>query len=320
MHVFKFTYSILYCFKKSVLLALLVFCFLNEAKSQNDDFSCFNLNYRLAEWHNANKEYEKSCEIYDKLTFYSFHPRPRECLNAIDSYLKSSYGSKSNFYWSWAVLLGYDKAFLLEMFGLFPLKEKVYDSLRLKYFNDLDLKSIFTLQKLIGSDTYVRNNILKQLSNGEGILSHVDSINQIQIKKLISSENDLSYRTIGLETFELLIVLIMHVSYESEWEFYKKYMKKLLKKGIVPSNLYANVIDRYNRFKNKNNGVYGMQEYGSIHTKDGLIIKDVESVDKRRLEIGLLPLNMAHAEYTIRNLKLYKPIDETELFGNYCLK
>ena len=135
------------------------------------------------------------------------------------------------------------------------------------------------------------------------IINKIDSINLIQIEKIINEFGWLGKDIIGTKGNATLFLVIQH-SNQKTLEKYLPVMRDAVKNGkAYPSDL-ALLEDRVALGQGKKQ-IYGSQIITDDKTKKPTIapIENEEEVDKRRAEVGLEPL----AEYVSRWGIKYEP-------------
>lgn len=153
---------------------------------------------------------------------------------------------------------------------------KIYDALVAKYGRE--------------SDTV--NKIIKQSKIS-------DSLNLIEVKKILDTRGWLSKDDIGSNGNMTLFLVIQHADFETQ-KGYLPMLREAVKKGNAHGSFLALLEDRI-LVKEGKEQIYGSQvKIDSITQKHFVLpIKDPKNVDKRRKEIGLSDLSSYLLKYGI---------------------
>jgi len=180
-----------------------------------------------------------------------------------------------------------------------------YHSLSLEHKN---LELVSTIQYLIKSDQNfrrIRRNFMKDSLKRDfyfEILGKMDSLNKIEIDKIITNHGIPTEDEVGMDGETYFFVLLLHISLNEKNELnslYAEKVKNAVQKKYYPAFRYAVLFDYQQR------NIDGTQNFGSYGTPSGeyLDINNIETVDKRRLEIGL---NTLSEDAVIKGYKLPK--------------
>jgi hypothetical protein len=147
-----------------------------------------------------------------------------------------------------------------------------------KYRNELD-----QIEKEFGSKSDEVNAMWK-------IINEKDSINLIAVKKVLDERGWLGPDIVGENGSETLFLVIQHADLETQ-EHYLPMLREAVKKGNAKAKYLAYLEDRV-AVRKGGRQIYGTQLGTDKTTGETYVLPvvDPENVDKRRVYIGLLPL------------------------------
>ena len=190
----------------------------------------------------------------------------------------------------WEAIEYYEKGFF-EVFG-----EEEYEQIsvdfkdwRKEFCRGLNLSVYTQLVQMDATDQYIRRYVFKKSDS----ITHqyekaVDSINTHKLKQLIEKEGFPNRREVGYDGMYNAIIIILHTGQKNkaEWGYFEPILKAEIPKGNIRPIDYATIVDAWHLpFSDKS--LYGITLSGRKKLKE---IENIEEVDSRRLEIGLLPL------------------------------
>ncbi len=162
---------------------------------------------------------------------------------------------------------------------------------------DLDKPLVAKLEKIFTEDQKYRKQIngIKEKYGWKSdemkahwkIINEKDSINLIEIKKILDTKGWLGKNVIGRQGNSTLFLVIQHSDIETQLK-YLPMMKEAVKKGNASSSSLALLEDRVALRQGKRQ-IYGSQIHTDKETKEMYVAPLIapENVDKRRAEVGL---------------------------------
>lgn len=132
----------------------------------------------------------------------------------------------------------------------------------------------------------------------------VDEKNRSRLKEIFKEYGFPTKKLVGKDAMYGIFLMIQHSDMDKQWQKSQlENIKKAVKNGDMDGQSYAYLYDRIKI----NNG--GKQLYGTQFSKVNPINKTVElaptegtdSLDKRRMEIGMMPIDM-YKEFMLKNL------------------
>ena len=169
---------------------------------------------------------------------------------------------------------------------------------------DLDKPLVAKLEKIYTEDQKYRKQIngIKEKYGWKSdemkahwkIINEKDSINLIEIQKILDTKGWLGKDVIGRKGNSTLFLVIQHSDIDVQLK-YLPMMREAVKKGNASPSSLALLEDRVALRQGKRQ-IYGSQIYTDKETREKYVapLIDPENVDKRRAEVGLGKL----AEYT----------------------
>lgn len=124
------------------------------------------------------------------------------------------------------------------------------------------------------------------------IINEKDSINQITVKGILDKKGWLGPDIVGKQGNSTLFLVIQHSDIETQ-EKYLPMFKEAVKRGDAEASDLATMIDRIALWSGEKQ-IYGTQLSWDEATGEDLerLLVDPDNVDKRRVEVGLLPLQV----------------------------
>lgn len=122
------------------------------------------------------------------------------------------------------------------------------------------------------------------------IINEKDSINLITVKRILDDRGWLGPDIVGEQGADALFLVIQHSDLETQIK-YLPMLKEAVKIGDAKASNWATMIDRVALWSGEKQ-IYGTQlSWDEVTGEDlGRLLVDPENVDKRRLEVGILPL------------------------------
>ncbi|MEE9437670.1 MAG: DUF6624 domain-containing protein [Saprospiraceae bacterium] len=122
------------------------------------------------------------------------------------------------------------------------------------------------------------------------IINEKDSINLIEVKKILDERGWLGRDIIGRRGNSTLFLVIQHSDLETQVN-YLPMMREAVKNGNSSSSSLALLEDRV-ALRQGNRQIYGSQVGRDSETQESFVLPliDPENVDKRRKEVGLQPI------------------------------
>lgn len=235
----------------------------------------------------ADSLYQKACDEYKTAFTYrkDYVTDLFECTKVYDKldntektlkYLKMSIEAGCD-YWNYN-----DGQYLpnLKRINKLPAVSDV-KQLRKTYYQNLDIDYLLELEKLVAGDQAIRH--IKDRNTRNTLIGTIDSANMVAFKGLVEKYGFPEMGTAGLHGVEDAIVLLMHSYGDSlNWVYFQPILLNEVKNGQLMPEWYALLYDRVISHNGKGKQCYGEQM--------GAPIDDIENVDIRRKEIGLMPL------------------------------
>jgi hypothetical protein len=179
-----------------------------------------------------------------------------------------------------------------------------FDLLHQEYLNSINLELRDKIAMMTYNDQYHRTMLMEKENGTEinedsiwNIINKTDSINEIELKKIVRKNAYPDARIIGGYNVDNQHVdpgiLLFHFD---DYKFWTKELKKLIKKGEAPPRSLGTFVDSYHRRDTvQKKFIYGI--YDNVGEES---IKDYENLNKRRVSIGLPPRKLKR---TVDSLK-----------------
>jgi len=161
-----------------------------------------------------------------------------------------------------------------------------YKELRKSYYKKINIDYLLELEKLVARDMTIRKDISSQITDESTMILIVDPMNMLALKDLVKKYGYPEYATVGYMGVTDAFILLMHGLLDGDslnWVYFQPILLSEVKNGQLMPDYYALLYDRVI----SHNGTGGKQCYGWQRNTP---IDDVENVDIRRREIGLMPL------------------------------
>lgn len=122
------------------------------------------------------------------------------------------------------------------------------------------------------------------------IINEKDSTNLITVKRILDDRGWLGPDIVGEQGADALFLVIQHSDLETQVKYLPMF-KEAVKIGDAKASNWATMIDRVALWSGEKQ-IYGTQlSWDEVTGEDlGRLLVDPENVDKRRLEVGILPL------------------------------
>ncbi len=280
--------------KNNLICTALIFLVITTASSQtNYDYYKYRSYYNKAVLANAEKKYPEACSNYNEAFKYGNQYLPSH-LN-LEDYAKSLLATgdtlaaletlkKAVVKGSNIAYMGIADNFSKKNEALF---KKEYPKLRSEYWKTKidDMDNIIEMGKLDAIDQAVRTNFFNKIPKNtfNQLVDITDSVNFFQLKQLVTEK--------GVNPNGNLM---FHVQGEN-LTFYASILKRYIFEGRISPEEYAGWYD-FQRIYTKaaTTQIYGefdLYDCGQVNYSPDLNpIEDIENVDKRRAELGLMPL------------------------------
>lgn len=169
------------------------------------------------------------------------------------------------------------------------------------------------LIKMHINDQSVRGNILTEIISkyklDEYELTKVDAVsidkmNRDRLKEIILEFGFPTRQLVGKDAMQGIFMMIQHSDGDKEWQKEQlPNIKKAVNQGDMDGQSYAYLYDRI-KINGGEKQLYGTQfkNVDPINKKVELAdTEDVENLDRRRMEVGMMPINM-YEQFMLRNL------------------
>lgn len=169
------------------------------------------------------------------------------------------------------------------------------DELDQKYRNQIDE----TINRF-GNNSKEAKELFKNMKT-------TDSLNLIQVEKILQKYGWLGADKIGSQANTALFMVIQHADLPAQLK-YLPMMKAAVKQGNAKANSLALLEDRI-ALKQGKKQIYGSQVSWNMETDVSFVapLEDPDNVDKRRAEVGLPKLEVYLAEIGLKwNVEQYK--------------
>lgn len=199
--------------------------------------------------------------------------------------------------------------------------EASYPELRKKCYSNYDVDLILEIKALMTGDQLARSNYFggpfipdrcpDKMRMG-CLMYTMDSLNFEELKRITDEYGLPGYNLLpGSDAEDALAIMYSNhhsVFIKKMWEHYKDIFYENLKTGNINSHMYASLCDQYNLLVN------GYQLYGTQSKRGSMKLKNIHNIkelDKRRLAIGMLPLDASIKRKLIRKPDGYIPLYPT---------
>ena len=169
------------------------------------------------------------------------------------------------------------------------------------------------LIKMYINDQSVRGNVLSEMiikyKLDEYELTKVDAvsiekINRDRLKEIISEFGFPTRQLVGKDAMQGIFLMIQHSDGDKEWQKEQlPNIERAVKQGDMDGQSYAYLYDRI-KINGGEKQLYGTQfkNVDPINKKVELAdTEDIENLDRRRMEVGMMPIQM-YEQFILRNL------------------
>ncbi len=169
------------------------------------------------------------------------------------------------------------------------------------------------LIKMYVDDQAVRGNIMQdiilkynidstEITKDGGVI--VDEKNRIRLKEIFKEYGFPSRELVGRDAMQGIFIMIQHSDGDKEWQKSQLVnIEKAVKKGDMDGQSYAYLYDRI-KTNSGEKQLYGTQ-FSNVDPINKTVelaeTEDLENLDKRRMEIGMMPIQM-YKEFMLKNL------------------
>lgn len=171
------------------------------------------------------------------------------------------------------------------------------------------------LIKMYVNDQYVRSNlmtdILKKynLSKDQVIIDsngiNTDERNRERLKEIIAKYGFPTKKMVGKDAMNGVFFMIQHADGENAWQKSQlTNIKNAVKMGDLDSQSYAYLYDRI-KINSGEKQLYGTQ-FANVDAVNNIVeldkTEDIDNLDKRRMEIGMMPIEM-YKKLMLKNIR-----------------
>ncbi len=169
------------------------------------------------------------------------------------------------------------------------------------------------LIKMYVDDQAVRRNLMKniiikydldttQITQDSGVI--VDGRNRNRLKEIISEFGFPNRKMVGRDAMQGIFMMIQHSDRNKEWQKSQlENIEQAVKNGDLDGQSYAYLYDRI-KINNGEKQLYGTQ-FANVDPVNKIAeladTEDIKNLDKRRLKIGLMPIE-TYKKFMLRNL------------------
>lgn len=169
------------------------------------------------------------------------------------------------------------------------------------------------LIKMYINDQSVRGNILSEIISKYKVDEYeltkadavsVDKMNRDRLKEIIREFGFPTRQLVGKDAMQGIFLIIQHSDGDTEWQKEQlTNIEKAVKQGDMDGQSYAYLYDRI-RINSGEKQLYGTQfkNVDTVNRKVELAdTEDVENLDRRRMEVGMMPIHM-YEQFMLKNL------------------
>ncbi|MEM6318425.1 MAG: DUF6624 domain-containing protein [Bacteroidota bacterium] len=132
----------------------------------------------------------------------------------------------------------------------------------------------------------------------------VDEKNRNRLKEIFGKYSFPTRKLVGKDAMEGIFLMIQHSDGDKEWQKSQlPYIEKAVKNGDMNGQSYAYLYDRI-RINGGKKQLYGTQ-FANVDPINKIVkladTEDLDNLDKRRMEIGLMPIQI-YREFMLKNL------------------
>jgi hypothetical protein len=306
---------------------LVIFYSLSTYSQLKEDVKIYNALLSEAKWESYINKMIQSNRLLEKANKISELDAEHYLIIA-KNYLKLNRESKSISYITKAITKGITIDEIIEdqdtLLGNFVLRNKnyfnnIFKLNRTVYFKSINIDLLIELNKIVSIDQYSRSNIFNTLESDttaetyrDKAIDFADSINYLKVKYLFKKYNKEIFKEIGsFHSIKFKIILwhiIPHLSRKNDTIGINNILN-IIKAGVnafyIPSHYYTSTFDRYYpkiSSDKEYTSFFGTgAEYNNENKRVFIKIFDIQNIDKRLKEFGLLTLKQIAA---MRNINL----------------
>lgn len=180
------------------------------------------------------------------------------------------------------------------------------------------------IEDLYGIDQFVRKKIFYKSNRDDctrRILVETDSVIITELLDSLEVNGYPSLNMVGEQAHQHLYIMVLHGGTGPDWAFERlePILEDAMRKGNLSPSTYAGLVDRRRQLDKDLPQLYGKCNLRNSKPRSYAPILDVENVDKRRRELGLLPI---HIEVETLKWREYYPdgytFDPADLERNGC--
>jgi len=167
--------------------------------------------------------------------------------------------------------------------------------------------------KMYINDQSVRGNILSEIISKYKLDEYeltkadavsVDKVNRDRLKEIIREFGFPTRQLVGKDAIQGIFLIIQHSDMDTEWQKEQlTSIERAVKQGDMDGQSYAYLYDRI-KINSGEKQLYGTQfkNVDPVNRKVELAdTEDVENLDRRRMEVGMMPIHM-YEQLMLRNL------------------
>lgn len=301
-----------------------IFCFLLVITSNKVNAQYTNCYYYYTSWaylELLRGNYTESIKAYNQAFSIEPNARPYDFLSSAKASAMLRDTSTSIFYLEQAIKKGISWEKINQQTKYFEelakteawkLLEKNYPTFRATYMLHFDMELRIELAEMQAVDQYVRRYIC-DYSKEQVCLEeyYVDSLNLIRMLKIIEEKGFPTFKNVGFEGVWNANTVLGHAAFRNDsiQVVYLNILKSRIEKGNTHPSEYTEKIDRY-RVINDKPQLYGEVNkfYYNNRVKSTFNpIEDIANVDKRRADLGLLPLKYFLEKRKLLNERFQMP-------------
>ena len=171
------------------------------------------------------------------------------------------------------------------------------------------------LIKMYVNDQYVRSNLMTDilqkynLSKDQVIIDsngiNTDERNRERLKEIIAKYGFPTKKMVGKDAMNGVFFMIQHADGENAWQKSQlTNIKNAVKMGDLDSQSYAYLYDRI-KINSGEKQLYGTQ-FANVDAVNDIVeldkTEDIDNLDKRRMEIGMMPIEM-YKKLMLKNIR-----------------
>lgn len=171
------------------------------------------------------------------------------------------------------------------------------------------------LIKMYVNDQYVRSNLMTDilqkynLSEDQVIIDsngiNTDERNRERLKEIIAKYGFPTKKMVGKDAMNGVFFMIQHADGENAWQKSQlTNIKNAVKMGDLDSQSYAYLYDRI-KINSGEKQLYGTQ-FANVDAVNNIVeldkTEDIDNLDKRRMEIGMMPIEM-YKKLMLKNIR-----------------